>query len=251
MILPQLARRVGGSRIRFRRFQSTLPELPPLSEWSKLFPSTVQTRDRVSFYNPKTAEALVKAFGIGANPDSPPHVIIEAYPGIPPKKCLDNKHSNALQGPGLLTRTMLQLPPERVKKIIVLEDNKYFLPYLLVGHHSDLFAMFAQVRENRNWRQPTRGSQYSSNPDTNGTHIRRLRIPDCWRTLNTTIGTKEVCMPSLSVFSEAELIRQTTLSCALCLAFLTMEQGSSFYRNLFVLSPNGNGSLNTAKYLFT
>ena len=35
-------------------------------------------------------------------------------------------------GPGMLTRSLLKLPPSRVKKVIVLEDQPAYLKYLKV-----------------------------------------------------------------------------------------------------------------------
>ncbi|KDQ21536.1 hypothetical protein BOTBODRAFT_150422 [Botryobasidium botryosum FD-172 SS1] len=82
---------------------STLPPLPPLSEWRKHFPLTkhIHSKDRISLYNANTAAKIVSAMGLDSGE---PKTIIEAYPG-----------------PGVLTRALLELPPKYVKKIIVLE----------------------------------------------------------------------------------------------------------------------------------
>ncbi|EIW83015.1 S-adenosyl-L-methionine-dependent methyltransferase, partial [Coniophora puteana RWD-64-598 SS2] len=93
-------------------------ELPPLETWSDVFPTSGQAStkppmmfaDRVTLRDPDTAWGLANAFIPEIARDK---VIIEAFPG-----------------PGVLTRALLDLPRERVQKIILLEDVKVFREYL-------------------------------------------------------------------------------------------------------------------------
>ncbi|KAK2467873.1 hypothetical protein APHAL10511_000168 [Amanita phalloides] len=84
--------------------------LPPSDQWRRHFPVAPYIAHRVSLRNPHTADAVADAFVPKGSRDK---VIIEAYPG-----------------PGQLTRALLDLPKERIKKIIVLEDYKNYLDYL-------------------------------------------------------------------------------------------------------------------------
>ncbi|KAF8627810.1 hypothetical protein AX15_004235 [Amanita polypyramis BW_CC] len=84
--------------------------LPALEQWKKRFPIIPSINHRVSIRNPYTAQAIADAFVPSGSRDK---VIIEAYPG-----------------PGQLTRALLELPKERVKKIIILEDHRNYLEYL-------------------------------------------------------------------------------------------------------------------------
>ncbi|KAH7914119.1 S-adenosyl-L-methionine-dependent methyltransferase [Hygrophoropsis aurantiaca] len=86
-------------------------ELPPASEWRRIFPSSpAAVKDRISIRNPETAALIADSF-VPAGSEG--KVIIEAYPG-----------------PGALTRALMQLPKERIRKIIVLEANEMYLDYL-------------------------------------------------------------------------------------------------------------------------
>ncbi|KAF9010691.1 ribosomal RNA adenine dimethylase-domain-containing protein [Cyathus striatus] len=85
-------------------------ELPPIDKWKLHFPATVSGRLRISVHNSDTAAALADAFVPEGSRDK---VIIEAFPG-----------------PGQLTRALINLPRERVKKIIVLENETSYLKYL-------------------------------------------------------------------------------------------------------------------------
>lgn len=84
--------------------------LPPLDQWRKRFPPLISVMNRVSVRNPQTARAMADAFVPDGSRDK---VIVEAYPG-----------------PGQLTRALLDLPKERIKKLIVLEENENYLEYL-------------------------------------------------------------------------------------------------------------------------
>ncbi|KAF8658323.1 hypothetical protein AX16_002091 [Volvariella volvacea WC 439] len=84
--------------------------LPSVDEWKKYIPVTHATKFRVSLRKPETADMVAEAFVPNGSRDK---VIVEAFPG-----------------PGQLTRSLLQLPKERIRKIIVLEDQEIYLNYL-------------------------------------------------------------------------------------------------------------------------
>ncbi|PFH52092.1 hypothetical protein AMATHDRAFT_39801 [Amanita thiersii Skay4041] len=101
----------------FKHTKSPLPDvserahLPPRVEWRKRFPAIQPSvSHRVSLNNPESARLVASAFVPSTSRDK---VIIEAFPG-----------------PGQLTRALLELPKERIKKIIVLEDYPNYLEYL-------------------------------------------------------------------------------------------------------------------------
>ncbi|KAJ3989140.1 S-adenosyl-L-methionine-dependent methyltransferase [Lentinula detonsa] len=83
--------------------------LPPRDKWRQIF-AWVPVNDRVSLSNPETANTVAECFVPKGNTD---RVIIEAFPG-----------------PGQLTRSLLALPKERIKKLIVLEQEPKYLDYL-------------------------------------------------------------------------------------------------------------------------
>lgn len=78
----------------------TFAPLPPVPEWTQLFG---HHRDRAFVHNLDTAGKLAATF---LKDTTRPKTIIEAYPGA-----------------GILTRALLQYPPDVVKKVIVLEDH--------------------------------------------------------------------------------------------------------------------------------
>ncbi|KAG9312882.1 S-adenosyl-L-methionine-dependent methyltransferase [Chiua virens] len=82
----------------------TVPPVFPTSASAQL------VKHHVSLRNPETAAQVADAF---VPPGTKDKVIIEAFPG-----------------PGLLTRALLQLPKERIRKIIVLENAECFLQSL-------------------------------------------------------------------------------------------------------------------------
>lgn len=69
-------------------------------------------KHHVCLRNSETAAKIAEAFVPAGTKDK---VIIEAFPG-----------------PGILTRALLQLPRERIRKIIVLENAECFLDSLRV-----------------------------------------------------------------------------------------------------------------------
>ncbi|KAG0700711.1 S-adenosyl-L-methionine-dependent methyltransferase, partial [Suillus ampliporus] len=86
-------------------------DLPPRSEWRNYFPTGGMTlKNRISIANPETAALVADSFVPSGSRNK---VIIEAYPG-----------------PGALTRALMQLPKERIRKIIVLEDAEQYLNFL-------------------------------------------------------------------------------------------------------------------------
>lgn len=103
-------------------------ELPPISEWRKHFPSTLSMH-RVFIRNPVTADLIADSFVPEGSKDK---VIIEGYPGGLRTQFSQIVANIALEGPGQLTRSLLRLPKERIKTIIVLEDDKIYVEYLRV-----------------------------------------------------------------------------------------------------------------------
>ncbi|KAG5720008.1 hypothetical protein E4T56_gene6859 [Termitomyces sp. T112] len=79
-------------------------------EWTKVFKGSTRINHRISLRNPTTAAAIADAFVPEGSRDK---VIIEAYPG-----------------PGQLTRALLDLPKERIKKIILLENWESYIDWL-------------------------------------------------------------------------------------------------------------------------
>ncbi|KAF8902941.1 S-adenosyl-L-methionine-dependent methyltransferase [Gymnopilus junonius] len=85
-------------------------QLPHMDTWRKVFHMTKDVGKRVSLRNPDTAKMLAESFVPEGSRDK---VVIEASPG-----------------PGQLTRALLDLPKERIKKLIVLEPVSQYLEYL-------------------------------------------------------------------------------------------------------------------------
>lgn len=86
-------------------------DLPPRSTWRNYFPTSgMAFKSRISIANPETAALVADSFVPSGSKDK---VIVEAYPG-----------------PGALTRALMQLPKERIRKIIVLEDVEQYLNFL-------------------------------------------------------------------------------------------------------------------------
>ncbi|KAF5326395.1 hypothetical protein D9611_000498 [Ephemerocybe angulata] len=84
-------------------------ELPPPSLWWKIF-RFPEKRKRKTMLNEETARRLAEYYVPEGSKDK---VIIEAFAGA-----------------GMLTRALLNLPRERIKKIIVLEDQPSYLEWL-------------------------------------------------------------------------------------------------------------------------
>ncbi|KAG1771801.1 S-adenosyl-L-methionine-dependent methyltransferase [Suillus occidentalis] len=100
---------------RTRKIGTTLPvdrfNLPPRSKWRNYFPTSgAALKSRISIANPETAAQVANSFVPLGSRDQ---VIIEAYPG-----------------PGALTRALMELPKDRIRKIIVLEDSECYLNFL-------------------------------------------------------------------------------------------------------------------------
>lgn len=105
-------------------------DLPPIMEWRKHFTSTLESNHRISIRNPETAAAMADAF---VPEGSHGKVVIEAFPGELYFCCTFHKQPHRVQGPGQLTRALLALPEERIRKLIVLESNTQYLKYLRVS----------------------------------------------------------------------------------------------------------------------
>ncbi|KAJ7725843.1 S-adenosyl-L-methionine-dependent methyltransferase [Mycena maculata] len=85
--------------------------LPPRPLWRQYFPSASKPfHHRVSIANPTTAAIVADAF---VPQGSQGKTVIEIFPG-----------------PGQLTRALLALPSDRIKKLIVLEQADVYLRYL-------------------------------------------------------------------------------------------------------------------------
>ncbi|KDR75021.1 hypothetical protein GALMADRAFT_98120 [Galerina marginata CBS 339.88] len=90
--------------------QSSKLHLPPMEQWRTVFPDKKEAGKRSSIRNPATAKLLAESFVPAGSKDK---IIIEASPG-----------------PGQLTRALLDLPKERIKKLIVIENFNDYLQYL-------------------------------------------------------------------------------------------------------------------------
>lgn len=100
----------------------------PSKRWFSTATSAV--KHNVFIRNSETAAKVAEAFVPAGTKDK---VVIEAFPGTmdfpdPPSVGL----TIILVGPGILTRALLQLPRERIRKIIVLENAECFLDSLRV-----------------------------------------------------------------------------------------------------------------------
>ncbi|EPS97236.1 hypothetical protein FOMPIDRAFT_1025135 [Fomitopsis schrenkii] len=98
---------------------SSLLQLPPAEEWYTLFEHF--DYDRAVIKRMDTARLVANSFlGDQSSVGGEGKVIIEAFPG-----------------PGTLSRALLELPRSKVRKLIILEDNQDFLPYLKALADSD------------------------------------------------------------------------------------------------------------------
>ena len=101
-----------------------------------MFPvHVVNIRERVSLANPRTAQKLAKAFLPESNvAEGQGKVVIEAFPGENHAlRTLPNFVPHPSQGPGALSRALIELPPTVMKKLIILENFEPYLEYLRVG----------------------------------------------------------------------------------------------------------------------
>lgn len=113
-------------------FDLTTGQLPPRLTWH--FPRrgdglNAKGREIVSISNPDTADLVANA---SVPEGSKGKVIIEGFPGAYSYSTLPETLMKLLKGPGCLTRALLKLPKERIRKIIILEDNEEFLRCLRV-----------------------------------------------------------------------------------------------------------------------
>ncbi|KAF9244873.1 S-adenosyl-L-methionine-dependent methyltransferase [Melanogaster broomeanus] len=85
--------------------------LPLDHDWSRAFPAAgIIVKHHACLRNAEVAAQVAEAFVPSGTRDK---VIVEAFPG-----------------PGVLTRALLNLPKERIRKIIVLESHEQFLDFL-------------------------------------------------------------------------------------------------------------------------
>ncbi|KAF9568239.1 S-adenosyl-L-methionine-dependent methyltransferase [Agrocybe pediades] len=94
----------------YKESTNNFTELPPDEEWKTAFPTVREHAQRVAVRSPEVAKQLAESIAPEGSKDL---IIIEASPG-----------------PGLLSRALLNLPKERVKKLILLDSSPIFLPYL-------------------------------------------------------------------------------------------------------------------------
>jgi transcription factor 1 len=108
-------------------------ELPPLELWAHFFPYTKETQHRTTIQNPETARMIAEALIPEGSKDK---IIIDAYPGMSPAfPALTHLgfHIYCLYlGAGQLSRALLALPKDRIKKLIIIEDAVEYLPFLEV-----------------------------------------------------------------------------------------------------------------------
>ncbi len=111
----------------------SLPSLPPIDQWVSHFPyGPLVVRDRVSIRDPASAIRVAQSFISSKKTlTGKPKVIIEAFPGAWLLGTLIALFLLNL-GPGALSRAFLTLPPSQLKRLIILEDHKPYLEYLLV-----------------------------------------------------------------------------------------------------------------------
>ncbi|KAL5507205.1 hypothetical protein ACEPAH_6661 [Sanghuangporus vaninii] len=107
-----LRRACRRQSVALARFRSTLTPLPPLEEWRNLFP-LIGYQHRITLKNQDTADKLAKSFFADTKTSDDGKIVIEAFPG-----------------PGCLTRSLMKLSKNKIKKLIVLEDDEPYLPYL-------------------------------------------------------------------------------------------------------------------------
>ncbi|KAK1236334.1 hypothetical protein PQX77_000412 [Marasmius sp. AFHP31] len=92
-------------------------QLPPIAGWKDSFPPIKLTRSRVSIADEAAAQQAADAF---VPEGSQGKTVIEVFPG-----------------PGQLTRALLNLPRNRIEKLIVLEDIPEYLEWLRPVEQAD------------------------------------------------------------------------------------------------------------------
>lgn len=99
-------------------------QLPPLEEWREKF---WHTKIKPTLHNLQTARTLVQGFGIATAKS--PKVVLEAFAGKT-GHCNKVNTTETKTGPGTLSRALCELPPSVMSKLIILEHNPLYLPYL-------------------------------------------------------------------------------------------------------------------------
>jgi mitochondrial transcription factor 1 len=109
-----------------------------------VFPlGNVAVKERISIRNPHTAATLANAFIGEGSGKGRGKVVIEAFPGkhfVWSFRMLLGAFTDAIfhlflfpfLGPGVLSRALLDLPKERIDKLIILEDHEPYLEKLRV-----------------------------------------------------------------------------------------------------------------------
>ncbi|KLO18360.1 S-adenosyl-L-methionine-dependent methyltransferase [Schizopora paradoxa] len=112
------------TRFLIRRNSSSIPPLSSVEKWKESFrKNNREIAKRPFLCDQLVADKVVKAFLPAPKEDANPQdgkIVIEAYPGA-----------------GALTRSLLALPPSRLKKLIVLEDNPVLFNDLKVLEQHD------------------------------------------------------------------------------------------------------------------
>ena len=107
----------------------SIPPIPPKELWSKTFPFIFEAKGRSFIMNPEVAKIMADSCVPEGTKDQ---IILEAFPGTHLFISTIYLTQWECQGPGTLTRALLDLPKSRIKKIIVMEDIKLYLQWLKV-----------------------------------------------------------------------------------------------------------------------
>ena len=123
--------------------------LPAPDQFRDAFPYvSVARRGRVFIRNPRSAQLVANSFFTQPPEDaSGGKVVIEAFPGAhiaPSSYTILVYMVYAWEGPGVLSRALLEQPSSVVKKLIILEDDELYLKYLMVSSKSRVQGVPAQ-----------------------------------------------------------------------------------------------------------
>jgi hypothetical protein len=129
---------------RFRCYStSNISPLPPTSEWKKVFDANHRNRRlRVCLSNPQTATRVANSlFPPKESVNAKGKVVIEAFPGEAGASFSLLTCQQHAAGPGALTRALLELPTNQIRKLIVLEDiPDYFQRVQVCTGNTDLLS---------------------------------------------------------------------------------------------------------------
>ncbi len=127
------------------RQNSTLPPVPPVYEWPHRFTAPL-FRGRNFLRNPAVADVVADNFLSSTAAEGEGKVVIEAFPGALSFERLSKFAINLrnVQGPCILSRALLSLPRNRLRKLIILEDFPGYLEVLKVRdiHENASLSLF-------------------------------------------------------------------------------------------------------------